>query len=90
MDEGNDPIAWPPCCHDITPLDILLWSCVKDMVHRTKVQGIIDLQHRISEAITTVTIDMVARTWQKLNPDWIFFVGMMAPTESCSIKSEKT
>ena len=29
-------------------------------------RGINDLQHRIIEAIGTVTVDMLARTWQEI------------------------
>ena len=31
-----------------------------------KVRDINDLQHRIIEAIDTVTVDMLARTWQEI------------------------
>ena len=43
-----------------------LWGYVKDIVYRTKVRDINDLQHRIIEAIDTVTVAMLARTWQKI------------------------
>ena len=43
-----------------------LWGYVKDIVYRTKVRDIKDLQHRIIEAIDTVTVDMLARTWQEI------------------------
>ena len=36
------------------------------IVYRTKVRDINDLQHRIIEAINTVTEDMLARTWQEI------------------------
>ena len=39
---------------------------VKDIVYRTKVRDINDLQHQIIEATDTVTVDMLARTWQEI------------------------
>ena len=61
---GRDgPILWPPRSPDITPLDFFLWGYVKDIVYRTKVRDVNDLQHRIIEAIDTVTVDILARTW---------------------------
>ena len=59
----DGPIPWPPCSPDITPLGIFLWDYVKDIVYRTKVRDLSDLQLRIIEAIGTVTVDMIARTW---------------------------
>ena len=38
----------------------------KDIVYRTKVRDINDLQHRVFEAIDRVTVDMLARTWQEI------------------------
>ena len=61
---GRDgPISWPPRSPDITPLDISLWGYVKDIVNRTKVRDVSDLQQRIIETLDTVTVDMLARTW---------------------------
>ena len=40
-------------------------STVKLIDYRTKVRDITDLQHRIIEAIDTVIVDMLARTWQE-------------------------
>ena len=58
---GRDgPIPWSPHPPDITQLDFFLWGYVKDFVYRTKVKDINDLQHRIIEAIETVTVDMLA------------------------------
>ena len=64
---GRDgPIPWPPRSPDITQLDFFLWGYVKDIVYRTKVRDTNDLQHRIIEASDTVTVDMLARTWQEI------------------------
>ena len=59
----DGPISWPPRSPDITQWDFFLWGYVKDIVYRTKVRYINDLQHGIIEAIDTVTVDMLARTW---------------------------
>ena len=45
---GRDgPIPRPPRSPDITPLDFFLWGYVKDIVYRTKVRDVSDLQQRI-------------------------------------------
>ena len=51
---------------NIAPLDFFLWGYVKDIIYQTKVRDINDLQHRIIEAIDTVTVDMLARTWPEI------------------------
>ena len=64
---GRDgPIPWLPHSPDITPLDFFLWGYVKDIVYRTKVRDVSDLQQRIIEALDTVTVDMLARTWLEI------------------------
>ena len=47
-------------------LEFFLWGYVKSIVYQIKVKDINDLQHRIIEAINTVTVDMLARTWQEI------------------------
>ena len=64
--ERDGPIPWPPRSPDITPLNFFLWGYVKDIVCRTKMRDINDLQHRIIEAIDAVAVDMLARTWQEI------------------------
>ena len=59
-------IPWPPRPPDITPLNFFLWGYIKDIVYRTTVRYINDLQHRIIEAIDTVAVDKLARTWQEI------------------------
>ena len=69
---GRDsPIPWSPRSPDITPLDFFLWGCVKDIVYRTKVRDIDDLQHRIIEAIDTLTVDMLARAYLQEIKYWL-------------------
>ena len=66
MIKRDGPIPWAPRSPNITPLDFFLWDYVEDIVYRTKVRDINDLQHRIIEAIDTVTVDKLARTWQEI------------------------
>ena len=55
---GRDgPIPWPPRSPDITPLEFFLWGYVKDIVYRTKVRDVSDLQQQIIETLDTVTVD---------------------------------
>lgn len=60
------PLSWPPRSPDITPLDFFLWGYVKDIVYQTKVADIDELKARIRNAVATVDIDMLARTWQEI------------------------
>ena len=64
---GRDaPIPWPPRSPNITPLDFFLFGYVKNIVYRTKVSNVSDLQQRIIEALDTVTVDMLARIWLEI------------------------
>ena len=47
-------------------MDFFLWGYAKDIVYRTKVRYVSDLQQRIIEALDTVTVDMLARTWLEI------------------------
>ena len=47
-------------------LDFFLCGYVKDIVYRTKVSDINDLQHRMYETIDTVILDILTRTWQEI------------------------
>ena len=64
--ERDDSIQWPPRSPDITPSDFFLWGYVKDIVYRTKVRDVSDLQQRMIETLHTVTVDMLARTWLEI------------------------
>ena len=79
---GDDPISWPPRSPDITPLDFFLWGYVKDIVYPTKVRDINDLQHRIIQAIDTVTIDMLARTRQEIE----YWLDIVCATDGAHIE----
>ncbi|PNF31580.1 hypothetical protein B7P43_G00793 [Cryptotermes secundus] len=60
------PISWPPRSPDITPLDCFLCGYVKDVVYKTQVRDIDQLETRIRDAIATVVAGMLARTWQEI------------------------
>ena len=47
-------------------MDFSLWGYVKDIVYRTKFRDVSDLQQQIIEALDTVTVDMLARTWLEI------------------------
>ena len=40
-----------------------MWGYVKNIVYRIKFRDVSDLQQRIIEALDTVTVDTLARTW---------------------------
>ena len=61
---GRSPVCFPGLYEVEIKSD--LWCYVKDIVYRTKVRDINDLQHRIIEAIDMVIVNMFARTWQEI------------------------
>jgi hypothetical protein len=60
------PIFWPSRSPDLTPMDFFLWGYVKNIVYGEKICDIQHLQDRITAAITTVTSDMIMRTWHEI------------------------
>ncbi|PNF28847.1 hypothetical protein B7P43_G04418 [Cryptotermes secundus] len=62
----GSPISWPPRSPDITPLDFFLWGYVKDIVYKTQVRDSDQLKTRVRDALTTVDVGMLARTWQEI------------------------
>ena len=58
--------AWPPRSPDLTPLDFFLWGYVKDKVYGVKINDLAHLKARITEAINSVTPDMLGRVWDEL------------------------
>ena len=56
------PTPWPPRSPDITPLDFFLWGFVKTQVYKFPVNDTDELKHRINEAFTNVTNDMLDNT----------------------------
>ena len=59
-------MAWPPRSPDITPLDFFLWGYVKDRVFHTTVHDIDELKTRITDAIASVDMSMLDRTWREI------------------------
>lgn len=43
-----------------------LWGYIKDCVYRTRVQNSRDLKERVTEAMHTVTREMLSNTWREL------------------------
>jgi hypothetical protein len=65
--DGRDgPIPWPPRSPNITPLDLSLWGCVKDIVYNALVTFLDELNLRIVAAIETVTQQMLKNTWRQI------------------------
>jgi hypothetical protein len=63
---GRDgPISWPPRSPDITPLDLFFWEYVKDRVCATRLPDL-PLRDRIRDVISSLTLDMLDRTWQEI------------------------
>jgi hypothetical protein len=60
------PTAWPPRSPDLTPLDVLAWGFIKDVVYRRKVRDLAGLRKRIIEAVALITPHMLINTWQEL------------------------
>jgi hypothetical protein len=52
---------------DIKLLDFFLWGYVKDRIYATKVQDFRDLWARTVEAVSTITLDMLHRSWVELD-----------------------
>ena len=61
------PIPWPPRSPDITPLYFFLWGYLKDIVYRTPANGIDVLKRRITQAFSTITGDILQRTWLEID-----------------------
>jgi hypothetical protein len=62
----DEPISWPPRSSDITQLNLFLWGYVKDRVYATRVPDLPTLRDRIRDVISSVTPDMLDRTWQEI------------------------
>ncbi|XP_011693193.1 PREDICTED: uncharacterized protein LOC105453157 [Wasmannia auropunctata] len=55
----NGPRSWPARSPDLIPLDYFLWGHIKEYVYREQIQNCEELDNRITEAIATVTPDMI-------------------------------
>lgn len=45
VDEERGPIAWSPRSPDVTPLDLFILECIRDLVYQTKVQDQGEMYH---------------------------------------------
>lgn len=52
-------MEWPARSPDLTPLDFFLWGYVKSIVYKTKPLDLADLRRRITDAIRSVTPEML-------------------------------
>jgi len=66
MKEKSQCVLWyhETKSSDITPLDFFLWGYVKDKVFSTPVPDITNMKARITDALATVTEDMLENTWR--------------------------
>ena len=65
---GRDgPTPWLPRSPDIIPLDFFLWGYVKDKVFLTPVPDITNLKEGITDALATITEDMLDNTWREID-----------------------
>ncbi|EFN69976.1 hypothetical protein EAG_14319, partial [Camponotus floridanus] len=51
---------------DLTPLDFFLWAAIKEYVYSEPVNNIQELNDRITEAVATITPEMIQRSRQSL------------------------
>ena len=58
--------TWPARSPDLTPLDFFLWGHVKNLVYQVKIQNLAHLKNRITDAINSITPDMLGRVWDEL------------------------
>lgn len=66
----NDQVFlhWPPKSPDLTVCDFLLWGYIKDIVYVSPLPASVEiLQDRITEAVNTITPDMLSRVWNELD-----------------------
>lgn len=62
---SNISLAWPPPSSDIIHLNFFLWCYVKNKFHAASVTGLEDLKRQIKDVMTTININMLARTYKK-------------------------
>ena len=55
---------------------------LKDIVYPTKVRYVSDLQQQIIEALDTVTVDMLARTWLEIE----YRLDILRATDSAHVE----
>jgi hypothetical protein len=66
----NDQVfcKWPPRSPDLTVCDFFLWGYVNDRVYVPLLPANLDdLQERVTEAVNSITPDMLQRVWSELD-----------------------
>jgi hypothetical protein len=59
-------LPWPPRSPDLTPLDFYFWGYIKQCVYSVCINNIDHLKTRITEAVHSVTPDVLHRVWKEL------------------------
>ena len=59
------PVEWPPGSPDLSPLDFYLWGHLKAVVYQVKIRDINHLKERITNAITSITSQVLMRVHQQ-------------------------
>jgi hypothetical protein len=62
----SGPRAWPPSSPYLTPLEFFLWSYVKNIVYQVKINDLWHLKAHITDAVATVTSNMLQVTWNEV------------------------
>jgi hypothetical protein len=56
-------LPWPPRSQDLTPLEFYFWGYVKQCVYSVRINHIEHLKARITEAVHSVTPDLLRHVW---------------------------
>lgn len=59
-------VEWPPRSPDLNPLDFFLWGHLKSIIYRYPLETIEQLRQRITEALQSVTPEMLERCYENL------------------------
>ena len=62
----SGPIQWPPRSPELTHIDFL-WGYVKAIVYSGPIRDLKHLIHRITDAIATITPEMIQRGWAEID-----------------------
>jgi hypothetical protein len=59
-------LPWPPRSPDLMLLDFYFWGYVKQCVYSVRINNTEHLKARITEAVRSVTPDVLRHVWQEL------------------------
>lgn len=62
----NGPTRWPPRSPDLTPLDFFIWGYLKNKVYSSSPTSREDLEHRLREAIASITQAQLNRVMEAI------------------------